>query len=163
MINGLARHGKDAFADILVKNYNFKKKDASMIIARDMVAYTMPPFFYGKGSFEEQARNCYTDRVNHREFWNDYIEDYGCEKLTFECLDGGDLRVGIRRLAEFKRLKKYFDATVWVQSYTRLSRINPEPWLTVKKEDHDFVINNNGSLEDLAKQAESLMNAMLNR
>jgi hypothetical protein len=162
MINGYSRHGKDAFADILVKEYNFKKKDASMIIARDMIRM-LPYQWYGKCSFEEQAKRCYEDRVNRREFWNDYIEEYGCERLTFECLDGGDLRVGLRRLPEFKRLKQYFDATVWVEATRRISNYNPEPWLTVKKSDHDFVINNNGDLEQLREQARCLMSAMLNR
>lgn len=160
MINGYARHGKDAVADILT-SYNFRKKDASMIVARDIVLHALPKNYYGYGCLEDQIMMCYLDRVKRREWWYEYVRNFGPDKLTIECLTGGDLRVGIRRRSEFEAVKELFDLTIWVDAKGRLGEENLEPWLDIGPGDHDIVIQNNGDLNDLRHAVECVMRSVL--
>jgi len=158
-INGYARHGKDTVADIIAKGYGLIKPDASRIIARYLVTSRLPRGWY-PGTLDEQIEEAYQDRVNHRTGWYNFVSDMGAETLCLEVMREGDIYVGERRRQSFDLTKGLFDYSIWVDATGRGLLPEPGGSCDITSDGHDYIINNNGTLEELETEVHSLMTAI---
>ena len=156
MILGYARHGKDTVADILSTSLGLTKEDSSQFAGKQV----MLPYFATKGVIYPSWEECYADRVNHRQEWFEQIKAYNTPdeaRLAREIFAVSDIYVGIRRKEEFEAVKRegLFQYSIWVD---RSKHAQPEPTTsnTMAKEMADYVIDNNGTLEELRIKTLSL-------
>ena len=176
MIIGHARHGKDTVAELLQKQYRMKFVSSSWWCAENVM---MPAFKNspnrpatggGKG-FElfayDSVKQCFEDRHNHREFWHKTIAEY-CEadlpRMGLQILDQYDIYVGCRSFREFEALKACvaYDFAIWVDASKRLPpederSMGLSPWQA------DFILDNNGTKEQMAKGLNRLMTTLRTR
>lgn len=146
LIIGQARHGKDTMAEILRDELDISFCSSSYFCL-DTVVYPIVKDHLGYTSKEE----CYEDRVNHRPLWFELIKMYSYNdkaRLTRELLAVNDLYVGLRNREEFEAARDMFDAVVWVDATNRLGNTEDSSSLTMTRDDADYVIYNNGSLEE---------------
>lgn len=156
MIMGYARHGKDTVAEILRDAWDLKIVSSSLAAAEKV----MVPYFKSKGVEYASLDECYADRVNHRQEWYEQILAYNTPdkaRLAREIYSESDVYVGIRNAEEFQAVKKQglFQYAIWVD---RSKHVAPEPAtsISVTKDMADYVLDNNGTLEDLNVRARSL-------
>lgn len=160
MILGHARHGKDTVADIIAKHYGLSHKSSSMWAARKVM---MPAFEKEKGLIYHNALQCFEDRGNHRSFWYDKITAYcrdakDLTRTTREIFEEVDMYVGCRDSAQLHQARcvGLFTYAIWVDR-SRVHSAEPassntiEPWMC------DYVIDNNGTLEQLEVNVKQLM------
>lgn len=159
MIIGYGRHGKDTAAEILRDVYGYTFTSSSLA-ACELFIYDRLKDTYGYESKEE----CFEDRHNHRKEWYDIISDEGQkdrEALSRYILENNDIYVGCRNPEEFYAAKNagLFDYAVWVD---RSHHLPPEDrssnQMTAK--DADFILDNNGSLDDLEEGVHSLIEVL---
>lgn len=158
---GHARHGKDTVAEILRDKYQLGFTSSSLVAAEKIM---LPAFKATGKAFYCDAQECFDDRVNHRAFWFDTISAFcstGVE-LAEIIFEKNDVYVGIRNKREFNACKNagLFDVVLWVDALDRLppedaTSMTLEPWMA------DFIIDNNGSLEDLQRNVASLMCSLI--
>jgi hypothetical protein len=161
-INGYARHGKDTVADIIADMYGLVKPDASRVIARWLVTTRLPKdwYTYKDGSsmpMDEQVEACYLDRINHRTGWYNFVSDAGPETLCMEVMRQGDIYVGERRRESFELTKPLFDFSIWVTSEKRGLPPEPVSSCDLTQEGHDYIIENDGDMEDLLEKVKCFM------
>ena len=156
MILGYARHGKDTVADILVNDFGLRKEDSSQFAGKQI----MMPYFARKGIDFASWDECYADRVNHRQEWFEQIKAYNTPdeaRLAREIYAVSDIYVGIRRKEEFQAIKKegLFDYSIWVD---RSEYLDPEALTsnTMTMNMADYVIDNNGTKDQLVKRTRNL-------
>ena len=156
MILGYARHGKDTVANILVETFGLTKEDSSQFAGKQI----MMPYFASKGVIYSSWDECYADRVNHRQEWFEQISAYNTPdpaRLAREIYEVSDMYVGMRRKEEFEAVKAagLFDYSIWVD---RSKHLPPEPSTsnTMSITDADYVIDNNGTLEQLITNTRAL-------
>lgn len=116
---------------------------------------------YGYSSEEE----CYGDRHNHRAEWYNAICDYNvpdAARLGREIFKAHDVYCGLRNKREFHAMKntKVFDYAIWVDRSDHLPLEDPssmslEQWMA------DFTIDNNGTLDDLARNTNQLISNLI--
>jgi dephospho-CoA kinase len=156
LIIGHGRHGKDTVSEYLQDNYGMQFKSSSMHCAENAV-YPVLKERYGYSSVEE----CYGDRHQHRSEWYDLISDY-CKndlaRIGREIFEVSDIYCGLRNVREFHSIKNngLFDYCIWVDRSHYLetepkSSMSLEPWMA------DYVIDNNGTLEQLYRNIDDLM------
>jgi dephospho-CoA kinase len=160
LIIGHGRHGKDTVCDILRKNYQYDFQSSSEFCAKKFI-YDELKVRYGYTSYEQ----CYTDRHNHRAEWFDMIHEYCRDdyaRLGRDIFAENDIYCGLRNKAEFHAMKNtgVFDYCIWVDRSDHLpledrSSMNLEIWMA------DYVVDNNGTLEDLERSTCELMNYLL--
>lgn len=164
IVMGYARHGKDTVCELLASKYGFKFTSSSLFCAERVIlseanlllGATKPPY--------KDAQACYDDRSNHRELWYQLITAYNTpdkSRLGREIFEENDVYCGIRNAREFHALKNagLFDWAIWVDASERLpieskDSCTIEPWMA------DFVLDNNGSLEDLERSLKVLMHGI---
>jgi dephospho-CoA kinase len=156
LIIGHGRHGKDTVSEYLQDNYDMQFKSSSMHCAENAV-YPVLKERYGYSSVEE----CYADRHQHRSEWYDLISDYCKDDLARigrEIFKVSDIYCGLRNVREFHSIKNngLFDYCIWVDRSNYLetepkSSMSLEPWMA------DYVIDNNGTLEQLYRNIDDLM------
>jgi adenylate kinase family enzyme len=156
MILGPARHGKDTVAEILSEAYGLKFISSSFAAAEKV----MVPYFSSIGIKYANLDECYADRVNHRQEWYEEIIRYNTPdhaRLAREIYSVAEIYVGIRSAKELDaiRAEHLFDYSIWVD---RSKHVPPEPStsISVTKEMANYVIDNNGTLEQLKVNARSL-------
>ena len=120
----------------------------------------MLPYFESIGIKYKDFEECYQDRVNHRQEWFEQIKAYNTPdkaRLAREIYSDSDIYVGIRAIEEFEAVKAegLFNYSIWVD---RSKHIAPESAAsnTITKEMADYVIDNNGTLEDLKTRTRAL-------
>lgn len=156
LVTGYARHGKDTVCEILAKNFSLKFVSSSYFCAERAVR----PWLADRGIVYDSLDACYADRGNHRAHWYDAIADYNKDdkaRLGRELFESYDIYCGLRSFEEFSALRAgdMFDYSIWVD---RLMHIPPEPnsSITIRREDCDFVLDNNRTLLDLDARAKTL-------
>lgn len=162
LVIGHGRHGKDTVCEILRDRFDYKFRSSSDFCAEHLV-YPALKDTYGYTSFAE----AYADRHNHRQEWYNLIHDY-CSKdhsrLGREIFAENNIYCGLRNKAEFHAMKNtgVFDYAIWVD---RSNHLPPESALSMTLEIWmaDFVIDNNGTLEDLQNNTVSLIEHLLNK
>ena len=157
LIIGHGRHGKDTVAECLRDDYGMTFKSSSMHCA-EYVVYPMLKDQYGYTSVEE----CFADRSNHRSEWFDLIAEYCKDDLARigrEIFEVSDIYCGLRNKREFHAIKNngLVDFVIWVDRSDHLppepkDSMSLEPWMA------DFVIDNNGTLDQLYQNVDDLHN-----
>jgi hypothetical protein len=156
MILGYARHGKDTVAEIYRDSLGLNCISSSHAAAEKV----MMPYFASKGVIYDNVEACFADRVNHRQEWFEQIKAYNTPdkaKLAREIYSVGDVYVGIRDYVELDVIKaeRLYDYSIWVDR----SKHQPPEAITscsVTPAMANYVLNNNGTLEQLRVQALSL-------
>lgn len=151
MVTGMAEHGKDTVCEMLAIPYQSSSRMALEIFLFDLLRDR-----YGYQSAEE----CYLDRGRLRDVWHQEIKAFNTPdkaRLSREILRRGPIYCGIRCREEFAEARKegLFDLAVWVDASERLP---PEPStsMSLKRSDCDIVIDNNGTLKQLAERVARL-------
>lgn len=149
IVTGYARHGKDTVCEILRDHHGYSFESSSYVAAKDVVFPVLAPK-YGYANLEE----CYADRVNHRKEWHDLILEYNTPDLTrlgAKIFEKHDIYCGLRNVHELHamRLKGMYDVLVWVDAFDRVKTIEGKDSMSITADYADFVIKNNGTLEDL--------------
>jgi hypothetical protein len=156
MVIGYARHGKDTVCELLQQQYNYSFQSSSMFCAELFIYETLKDE-HGYTSLQQ----CFEDRHNHRQTWYELIRDYNrpdATRLGRALYARYDIYCGLRNRAEFHALRNSgsFDYSIWVDRSDHLppeppTSISIEPWMA------DYVIDNNGTLEELAINVKSLI------
>jgi hypothetical protein len=156
MILGHARHGKDTVAEILRDSLKLKFASSSFAAAERV----MVPFLAAKGITYASLDECYADRVNHRQDWYEQIKAFNtpdAARLAREIYADNDIYVGMRSEVELNAVRdeRLFDYSIWVD---RSKHVSPEPSTScsITKEMANYVIDNNGTLEQLKIKTLSL-------
>jgi hypothetical protein len=156
MIFGYARHGKDTVAEILHESLGLRFVSSSFAAAEKV----MVPFLASKGITYANLDDCYADRVNRRQDWYEQIKAYNTPdsaKLAREIYADNDIYVGIRNAVEFEAIRDegLFDYSIWVD---RSKHVPPESTVStsVLPSMADYVLDNNGTLEQLRFRALAL-------
>jgi len=147
LVLGHKRHGKDTFAEILRDRLGLTFLSSSQAAA-DIFIYDELKDKYGYNTPEE----CFEDRVNHRAEWFDLITEYNTPdriRLAKSILEINDCYVGMRNKDEVLECIKQdiFDVIIWVDASERLEAEDSSS-LTIDKSCADFIVENNGSLEE---------------
>lgn len=148
MILGHARHGKDTVGEwFKARGYTFIS--SSLFVCEKAVF----PAFAAAGRPYNSVESCYADRMGRRDFWYDAISAYNrpdANRLGKELFAEYDMYVGLRSARELHALRNAgaFDLAIWVDASERCppeprSSCTVEPWMA------DYIIDNNGTLEDL--------------
>jgi hypothetical protein len=97
----------------------------------------------------------YRDRRNRRSEWQAAIKRYNqpLDRLTKEIFAVHDIYVGIRDREEFLASRHHADLSIWVDADLRSPSDDP---MTIRREDCDISIDNNGTKEDLNRKLDRL-------
>lgn len=149
MILGHARHGKDTAAEFLCSRYGLTFESSSHILAQEVVR----PSLAAKGIIYDTLAECYADRVNHRPEWANALSEYNSPDLTRlgrYIYARHDIYVGIRSRREFCALTEIgaFDYSLWIDRSIHLM-FEAKDSMKMLPSDADFIVDNNGDLENL--------------
>lgn len=160
LIIGYGRHGKDTVAEMLKKHLGFSFVSSSYFCAEEILF----PLLKDKYGYAD-AQACFEDRHNHRTEWFDAIRAFNTPdliKLGRVIFQDFDILCGVRNKAELHAIKNagLADHIIWVD---RSGHVAPElpssctvaPWMA------DYVLDNNGSIEDLERNLLTLMENLL--
>lgn len=160
LILGHARHGKDTVAEMLRDRHGFSFASSSYFAMQKVIRPALAEIGINYTSDEE----CYADRVNHRGFWYDKICEYnggGPSRLAEEILVDHDMYVGMRANDEYVASRPMFDFVVWVDSSGRGIPPEDSSSMTIEYDPQRMVlINNGGTLEDLAAAIDDLIDML---
>lgn len=162
LVIGHGRHGKDTVCERLRDVHGLKFESSSVFCAKLFIYETLKDS-HGYNSYED----CYKDRHNHRGLWFSLIHDY-CKqdyaRLGREIFAENDVYCGLRNKSEFHAMRNtgVFDYAIWVDRSNHCdlepsSSMNLEPWMA------DYVIDNNGTLDQLNVQVDDLINYLKTR
>jgi len=160
LIIGHGRHGKDTVCEILKEKYNYTFRSSSDFCAEHLI-FPLLKDTYNYSSVEE----CFNDRHNHRDEWYNIIHNY-CKtdntKLGKEIFKENDIYCGLRNKAEFHAMRNthIFDYSIWVDRSDHLP-LEDKKSMTLEIWMADYVIDNNGSLADLKRNTEQLMDTLI--
>lgn len=163
LIMGHARHGKDTVCELLRDDYGYRFMSSSMFCAERVVlpaarASDRMPFY-------ANAVQCFEDRAHHRKFWFDAITAYNTpdkSRLGREIFESFDVYCGIRNAEEFEALKlaRAFDFAIWVDASERAPSEGTDS-CTVTPNMADYVLDNNGPVEDLPAKLDAFMKGII--
>ena len=157
---GYGRHGKETAASYLAKQLGLKYTGCTSQIAAGLVFEKI-----GLKYRYDSVHQCWLDRANHRSEWYDIIREYNQpDGLTLyrDMAATNDIIDGIRNRDELAAAKAagICDFTVWIDAS---SRVPPEPEgsCRVGKEDCDYVIDNNGTIEQLYANIDMFVDGLM--
>jgi len=178
LVLGYGRHGKDTVSEMLRDNFGFTFTSSSEFCAEKVVmaaiedAWAKHEAAGGHQAFPEptipryaSVQECFDDRANHRQFWYEAIRDFNRPDLTAlgqAIFAENDVYCGLRHKSEFHAVKNAGipDVVIWVDRSDHLPPEPPEscsvePWMA------DFIIDNNGTIEELEINVLSLFDRLL--
>lgn len=178
LIMGYARHGKDTVCELLRDDYGFNFTSSSQFCAERVIFPALQeqwkrfrgasptPVARPEAGPYETAQECFDDRANHRKLWYDLITAHNTPdlaRLGREIFEDHDVYCGIRNAREFHALRNagVFDVAIWVDASQRGLPVEGRDSCTVEPWMADFVLDNNGSLEDLTRSLSALMGNLL--
>ncbi|QXN72353.1 MazG-like nucleotide pyrophosphohydrolase [Rhodobacter phage RcSimone-Hastad] len=175
LIMGYARHGKDTVCELLRDRYGLKFTSSSQFCAEHVV-FPVVKKMWDDYNDEQRGRNlpvpampnyatveeCFADRANHRALWYDLITAHNTpdkSRLGREIFEENDVYCGIRNAREFHALKNagVFHWAIWVDASERGMPVEDKSSCTVEPWMADFILDNNGTLEDLERGLNVLM------
>lgn len=159
LVLGYARHGKDTVAEILHRKHGFRFISSSEFVGRECIWQAWGSMQYP--NFEAM----FEDRVSWRELWMQMISDYNTPdktKTARTMLERGyDMYVGMRRFDELEASRNLFDYVIWVDRSEHLPPETGSMDITERNAQWDFKIDNNGTLENLDRNVDSLVRSIL--
>ncbi|ADK73419.1 Cof hydrolase [Roseobacter phage RDJL Phi 1] len=178
LVLGYGRHGKDTVSEMLRDNFGFTFTSSSEFCAEKVVmaaieeAWSKFEAAGGHPAFPKptipryaSAQECFDDRANHRQFWYEAIRDFNRPDLTAlgqAIFAENDVYCGLRHKSEFHAVKNAGipDIVVWVDRSDHLppepkESCSVEPWMA------DFIIDNNGTIEELELNVLSLFDRLM--
>ncbi len=183
LVIGHAQHGKDTVCEMLHGRHGLHFTSSSQFCAEKVIwpllqdPIRATPFLdsnsqdmrdeWLKMSAKDygSAQDCFEDRANHRTFWYEAIRDFNRgdpARLARAILEENDVYCGLRSADELAAVEKagLFDTIVWVD---RSHHIGPESELscTVTSDMADLHMDNNGSLRDLERSVDGLMDLIM--
>lgn len=155
IIFGHQQHGKDTACEYLRDAFGIAFQSSSMYACKAFLYEDLKPQ-QGYKTIDD----CYTDRVNHRQYWYEAIRDYNTPdkaRLGKELFAQYSVYCGIRDLEEFQALKDHglFDLAIFIDASER-KELEPETSMKLNRSHADIIIDNNGTLEDLHERLDSL-------
>ena len=160
LVIGHGRHGKDTVSEILCKELGLKYQSSSEFCA----GHVMFPELSKKYGYKT-SEECYADRHNHRQEWYEMISAYcgsDLARLGREIFQKFDIYCGLRNKREWSSMKNegVYDYCIWVDRSDHLESEDEtsntmQPWMA------DFVIDNNGTVENLEFNIKSLIDNRL--
>lgn len=149
LITGHGRHGKDTTCELFQRHFGMTFVSSSHFVAERAVV----PYLAAKGIVYDTLDLCYADRANHRKDWYDAIVAYNADdpaRMGRELLSQYDIYCGLRNRVELEAMRQegLFNLAIWVDRSHHLPP-EPETSMTIRPEDCDMVLDNNGSLADL--------------
>ena len=150
LVIGWGRHGKDTVCEMLNKHGGLTFVSSSEYCAEHVVYPTMS----GYDTWQE----CYADRHNHRAQWFETIKSFNEDdpaKLSKMILSEYDIYCGLRNIRELEAARSLFDLIIWVER-PDLDKEDSDS-MTIKKDDADIVLYNDGSLKDLEIKVRKLI------
>jgi hypothetical protein len=159
MVVGHGRHGKDTAAEILRDDFGATFVSSSWFMAERVV---FPHFCKAHPGRYSSVQACYDDRASERATWFNLIAASNAADLTTlgrAIFAEYDLYVGNRNAREFHALRNAgaFDLSIWVDACERVEYREPRTSLTIEPWMCDFVLDNNGTPDDLRRNVGSLM------
>lgn len=174
LLLGYGRHGKDTVAEMLRDGYGFSFTSSSMACAEKVM---LPHFRKARKDWFELPKmeghksdcppaydtivNCFNDRHNHRAAWFKAIEAFNTpdkSALGQMIFSEHDIYCGLRSAREFHAVRNsgLYDVCIWVDRLQHVpaesrESCTVEPWMA------DYVLDNNGSLDELAFNLKQLM------
>lgn len=179
VVLGDARHGKDTVCEMLERLYGLKYTSSSLFCAERVVLPAVQAAWDHWDKFGHctlgtvkpalgpyaSAQECFEDRGNHRAFWYETIKDFNrpdATRLARAIFEEHDVYCGIRAPSEFNAVFNAGlpDLVIWVDRSEHVEResrssCGVEPWMA------HYVIDNNGSFEDLERNVRSLFDNFL--
>lgn len=160
VVTGFARHGKDTVCELLKNEHGFTFESSSHLAGFRIVYPVLKPK-YNYATFEQ----CYKDRVNHRQEWFELIKEYNTPdlaRLGREIFQFYHIYCGLRSIAELETMiaEGLVDCIVWVDASARVEAEHSTS-ITITREDCDFIVDNNGNLEDLRVEVQKLVEIIL--
>ncbi len=157
LILGYGRHGKDTAAEYLRDAYGLRFTSSSLFCAEHVVLPYMRTLQFGYAS----PQDCFEDRHNNRGLWYEAISKFNREdptRLARAIFEDHDVYCGLRSRRELNAVKNagLADHVLWVDRMDRepeedRSSCDVEPWMA------DFVVDNNGTPEDMKGNLDVLM------
>lgn len=162
LVIGYARHGKDTVSEMLRDQYDFSFTSSSQFCAEQIIM----PVLAEKYGYETVG-DCFEDRGNHRAEWYGLIRAFNtpdAAALGRAIFTEHDVYCGLRSSTELHALRNagVFDFCIWVDADDRHETESVES-CTVQAWMADFVLDNNGTLEDLERNLHSLMQTIMDR
>ena len=156
LIVGHGRHGKDTVCELLSESHGFNFKSSSKFCSERFIFDNLKDMY----GYANEA-DCYADRHNHRQEWYDAICAYNIPdsaRLGREIFEEHDIYCGLRNKKEFHAMKNtgVFDYAIWVDRSDYLPPESKES-MTLEIWMSDFIIDNNGTLDDLRNNTNQLM------
>ena len=155
IVNGHAQHGKDTVADMLADRFKLNKLNASMYIAEKVIMPALPNVY-------SCVEECYKDRVNWRDLWFQFLrfKVYHHQDFWVEFMKNSDVFCGHRSIDEFNYMLSAVECrTVWVHDPRKpmeAESSNEFQDMDLAYRQHDFVIINDSTLEDLRERVRLL-------
>ena len=185
LVLGHAQHGKDTVAEILQAEYGFQFMSSSLFCAEKVIWAALQDTHGAVDRHTEagspgmsadrladeldmmlnrhyaNAEACFEDRSNFRTAWFSLIAAY-CypekERLAREIFAENDIYVGVRNKREYYAIANSgaVDGVIWVDASERhepeaYGSYTVEPWMS------NWIIDNNGTEEDLHRNVHQLM------
>lgn len=159
IVAGHGSHGKDEACKILARKTGLTFAGSSEVMC-SRVIYPLLKDRFGYASEEE----CFADRRNHRDIWFNAICNYNkgdLARLGKLIFSEHNIYCGIRNKEELDAINeaKLSSCLIWVDASRR---VPPEDIssMTVTKDDADYVLNNNGTLEYLEHGIDALISML---
>ena len=154
IINGTGGSGKDTFVEFCAEFsevINISSVDKVKEAAKALVGWN--------GEKDEKSRKLLVDLKQLSIEYNDYPAKYIEEQYEiFKNSNSKYLFIHIREINEIEKIKKLLHAETLLVVNPRISLITSnESDGNVLKYDYDFIIENNGTLEDLKEKAKEFI------
>lgn len=159
IIAGHGRHGKDTVCEILRDDYGMTFQSSSAA-ALEYFIYPILKKLLGYDGYEE----AYADRRNHRALWYELIKAVNFNEpttLAKVIFSNKDVYCGIRNITELKGLLEASPeiVTIWVDGSGRHPPEDDKS-CTVTPFDMEYILDNNGTIEELKTHIDTLMKSI---
>ena len=156
LIGGKARSGKDTTADIFIKELEHKGKKVCRVQVGQYIKYYATKYFGWDGQEETKPRDLLnklgTDIIREKidpDFHVDrLIQDIRVLSYFYDTFIVSDIRFPV----EIEKTKSAFDNVISIKVQRQSDELND-----AQNNDFDYIIDNNGSLEELEMKAKNIL------
>lgn len=163
VVTGWKGCGKGTVSKMLAEKLQCETMSSSWL-ACDLFIFDKLKDKYGYATKEE----CFADRINRRAEWYELIKEYNGydgAALAKKLFEVANIYDGVRDLDELYAMKLdgIVDYVIWVDGYERTGQQEDESSMNVTMEHCDFIIDNNGSEEELCGYIQTVVDILENK